>query len=34
VAVHVFVDEVRRQDYLLCAAVVPAEDVAAARRVM
>lgn len=33
-AVHVFIDDVRRRDYLLCAAVVPAEDVAAARRVM
>lgn len=33
-AVHVFIDEVRRRDYLLCAAVVPSEDVAASRRVM
>jgi hypothetical protein len=32
--VHVFVDEVRRADYVLCAAVVPAYDVVRARRVM
>lgn len=33
-SVHVFVDEVRRSDYMLCAAVVPAGDVANARRIM
>lgn len=31
---HVFVDEVRRRDYVLCAAVVPSSDVARARRIM
>jgi hypothetical protein len=34
VSIHVFVDEVRRRDYVLCAAVVPADDVARARRIM
>lgn len=33
-SVHVFVDEVRRADYVLCVAIVPADDLARARRVM
>lgn len=32
--VQVFVDEARRADYMLCAAIVPADDVGNARRVM
>lgn len=33
-SVHVFVDEVRRADYVLCAAIVPADDLVRARRTM
>lgn len=33
-AVEIFVDESRRRDYLLCAAVVAAGDISASRKVM